>query len=526
MGAIPIGGGSDEPDPVYTDKADQSGVQPSTAACFDVLAELKAARPTGTPLMSIAAPGEEIDLSKTLFKQENEWGTDDNVPTDPESFTIGHMRPGIYGQRGGFTDRAQTAADGTFVAKPDYFEDMKAVFGNSKYFDIMRNHNQVLSTPGDQTITQLMEGEHHDGDGHEHGHSHRVSSAELEAATAAIQEKPDVPTTLLNFDSHSDMWLGPVPSGDESIAQWVNGVLKENPNIKDVYWVIPQDFKDNPDLKAKYFDQPGVSDPATGDKVFVHTQADSVLYFNTETAELSGKRPDDYSEDDPKYRMVNLHKRTLADLPDFTGQRTAVSIDLDFFANRGYDTSYGAEVAFKGDEGFKGLVQRMNELNIRPDYTTVSVSPEYVRSESMRELLRFSSLVGEATGNKPDGIAVAKENQINGTALHSGIQVDRVGVPALELTGALFAADARTTKPNDSLNLDEPSEELTAAIAATKQIYKAGTDDEAMQILRTLDRADGNANGTLEFEAIEALLVRVCKTGPDKRLSTKNPDGQ
>lgn len=547
MGAIPYGGGSDknDPAPVYTDKVEQSGVQPSTAACFDVIAELKSDRPSGQPLMDLAAPGQELDLSKVLFKQENEYSTPPDAATGQESFGVGHMRPGLYGHRSGFIDdRAETKEDASFVSKPDYFDDMKTVFGNSKYFDMMRNHNQVLSTPGDRTITQLMTGDQtkrHDGlihdDGghgeHEHyetdadgeRHSHRVSPEQLQSATAAIQEKPDVPTTLLNFDSHSDMWLGPVPKNDESIAQWVNAVLKENPNIKDVYWVLPQDFKDNPDLKDQYFDQPGVSDPERGDRVFVRTQPDSVLYFNTETAELSGKRPEDYSEDDPKYRMVNLHKRTLEDLPDFTGQRTAVSIDLDFFDNRGYDTAFDATVEYEGDKGFGQLVQRMKELNIRPDYTTVSASPEYVRTEHMRDLMRFASLVGEATGNPTDGIAVARENVINGTSLHEGIQVDRTGIPALELTHALFSNDARTQRPNDSLNLDQDSDELKAAIAATKQIYKASSDQEAMSILRSLDKSDGKENGTLEFEAIESLLVRVCKTGPDKRLTTKNPNG-
>ncbi len=536
MGATPINEGPDTdaaPAPVYTDKADQSSVQPSKESCFDVIAELKSERPSGKPLLELAGTGDQLDLSKILFKQENEGGgIPEDQPTDPESLEVGDTRPGLYGHRSGFmNDRAETTEDARFVEKPSYFEAMKEVFGNSKYFDVMRNHNQVLSTPGDKTITQLMDedGKAKPDDVHGHrdadGHSHRVDEAQLASATAAIQEKPDVPTTLLNFDSHSDMWLGPVAKNDENIAQWVNGVLRENPNIKDVYWVLPQDFKDNPDLKDKYFDQPGVSDPSLGDHVFVHTQPDSTLYFNTETAALSGTRPEGYSEDDPKYRMVNLHKRTLDDLPDFEGQRTAVSIDLDFFDNRGYDTSYSAQVNYQGDEGFGEFVQKMKEQNIRPDYTTVSASPEYVRSEHIRELLRFSSLVGEATGNPTDGIAVPRENEINGLAPHEGIQVERGGIPGLELTGALFSNDSRTQNPNDSLNLNVPSEELAAAIAATKQIYKTGSAEEATNVLQRLDSADGNANGTLEFEAIESLLVRVCKAGPDKRLSTKNPDG-
>lgn len=504
----------------YSDKTEQTDVTPSSQSCIDVVEELKSARPSGEPLMSNVAPELNPDLSQFLFKQDNERYSNPDEATDPESWRLGDMRPGIYGQRSGMLDshESDTADDASLVAKPDYFEDMKEVFGGSKYFDIVRNHNQVLSTPGDATWTQLMDGH---GDEHGDGHSHGYDERQLQAATAAIQEKPDTPTTLLNFDSHSDMWLGAVAEGDENIAQWVNGVLRENPNVDEIYWVIPKDFQQNDQWREAYFEQSGVSDPSTGDRVFVHTQPDSTLYFNKETAELSGKKPEDYSEE--KYRTVEFHKRTLDELPDLEGKRTALSIDLDFFDNRGFDTAYDASVDFKGEDGFRELVGTLKDRNIRPDYTTISASPEYVRTEHMRDLLRFSSLVSESIDGATDGIVVPAENIINGGRPHDGMRVDRVGIPAMELTHELFEIDARTKSPNDAIDLRRQSDELDAALEATAKVYQTANREESMKALQALDAMDGNANGIVEFEAMEALLQRVCRVTEEPMRLVKNP---
>lgn len=493
------GGDEQEPDP-FSDKLPQTEIEPSTESCINVVEELKAARPSGRPILSLVADSEVVDLTEYLFKQQNEMSGALDVATDPNGFAVGDMRPGLYGQRDGRkSERSQEGDATTVLEKPPYFEDMKTVFGNSKYFDLVRNHNQILSTPGNRNISQILNGD----------------KIGLDSATRAIQEKPDEPTTLLNFDSHSDMWSGPVHRGKESIAQWVNGVLRDNPNVNEVYWVIPKDFQDDPELRSKYFDHHG--EIPDNDRVFVHAQRDMTLYLNKESGELvmTGE-PEDYSEE--KYRKIEFHKRTLDELEDFSGKRTVVSIDLDFFDNRGYDTSFEAAVNYKGSEGFAEFVQTLKDRNIRPDFTTVSASPEYVRNDHMRELLRFSSLVAEATDAPLDAVAVPKENQVYSAYAHDGMQVDRSGVKALELFDALFKIDSQTQKPNDALDLNLEGEKLQLAIDATRRIYGAKTEQEAMKILQSLDSADGNPNGILEFEAIESLLVRVCRRIDSTRL--------
>lgn len=508
-------GGEDTAANKLTDRNPQTEIQPSPQACFDIVGALKEGR--NISLMSLVDPKLNPDLASYLFKQPNETsGIGDDDPTRPESMVIGEMRPGIYGQRENRSaDRLKDGPGTDMMALPPYFKDMQEVFGRSNYFDLVRNHNQVISTPDGQTIAQLGRAP---GDSPQHDHDHAADSETVEAARQAIQQKPDQPTVLFNFDSHSDMWTGPVQKGQESIAQWVNAVLKTNPNVNEVYWVLPQDFKDNKEIREFYFEHPG--EMPNYDTVFVTAPPDMTLYLDKDSGALLTKKPDNYSEE--AYRTIQFHKRTLDELPDFAGKRTAVSIDLDFFDNRGYDTTMEAAVNYKGDEGFQKFVQTLKDRDIRPDFTTVSASPEYVRSEHARELLRFSSLVAEATGAKMDAVAVPGENQVYSTKPHDSIQVNRADNPGLQLLYELFKADSRSNTPNDSIDLNVDSPKLKAALEATRRIYGTQSDQVAKQILQRLDQMDGNQNGVLEFEAIESLLLRVCAKQPPERLK-KDP---
>ncbi len=475
----------------------QTAVTPSARACIDALQLLN----EGRSMLSTAGSGVNQDLSVYLFKQQSEGGRrSDNPdrPTDPSSYTVGEMRPGLYGQR----DNGMTQRDAGEVAhlmdRPSYFATMREIFGQSQYFDLVRNHNQVISTPGDRTIAAL---------------SAPSPGETVDAATSAIQSAPDAPTVLLNFDTHSDMYTGATSDDQESIAQWVNSVLQHNPNVNEVYWVLPNDLRDNPDLNERYF-----AESATGnnvDPVFVNAARDMTVYLSRTSGALLTERPANYSEEN--YRAIQFHKRTMDELPDFAGRRAAVSIDLDYFDNRGYDTTAGAEVNYRSQQGFADFVEGMRRVNLQPVFTTVSASPEYVRSEHMRDLLRFSSLVEEATNAPTDAVVVPRENLVYPdptSQTHDGLQVNRQGNQSLEMLYEMFRVDSQTEHPNDSVNLNVESDELRAVIDATKRVYAAQSDEEARQILNRFDTADGNTNGIIEFEAIESLLVRLCRTTP------------
>jgi hypothetical protein len=152
-----------EPDSAQGDAAvkgkfEQTTIAPSSGACIDVVEELKAARPSGNPLLELVTPGKDPDLTRYLFKQPNESDASGDAATNPESLEIGDMRPGLYGQRS-LSDRTDKKDGEAVLGKPAYFKDMKEVFGRSEYFDLVRNHNQVMSTPGSRSIFSLMKGQ-------------------------------------------------------------------------------------------------------------------------------------------------------------------------------------------------------------------------------------------------------------------------------------------------------------------------------------------------------------------------------
>jgi hypothetical protein len=250
--------------------------------------------------------------------------------------------------------------------------------------------------------------------------------------------------------------------------------------------------------------------------VLVHHKPNLDLYLNREAGTILTEKPKDFSED--KYRTIKFHKVTLDELPNMKGRRVAASIDLDYFDNRGYDTSYDASTQYQGEAGFEKFVKALKDKEIKPVHTTVSASPEYVRSEHARDLLRFSSLVSDATIPKLDAVAVPRQDKVyGGEGPHTGIQVNREGSKGLTLFNELFKNDSRTRRPDDRLDIGRESQELLAAIDATKKIY--GVDDAgAKDVLKRFDKMDGIEDNIVQFESIEMLLNRVCKVGPEPEL--------
>lgn len=478
-------------------KGSQEAIEPSARACTKVLDELSKDMPSGKPLLSLVQPGLNPDLSSYLLKQPNESGGNPHADVSLDSMIIGDFRPGLYGQRTESPEERLRTGSGAMRDKPPYFAMMQSIFGNSQYFDLVRNHNQVLSEPGGRTLFDYIK---------------RIEQGATADATRVVSANPGESTTLINFDAHSDVYLddpGKTSKDKASIAQWVNGMLLKNPNINEVYWVLPDNFKTDPALRQHYFDHKG----APIDPVMVQSGPDVELYLNKKTGELTaGTKPKDFSEE--THRTIQFHKRTIDELPNMKGKRIAASIDLDYFDNRGYDTTVHASTPWAGDAGFQKFVQALHDKGIQPIHTSVSASPEYVRSENMRDLLRFSTLVADASKPKMDAVVVPKEHSIyNELGLkHSGIQVNRDS-KSLRLMYELFKNDSMTAKPDDALNLRESSDELTKGIEATKRIFGVG-EEKGKEILARLDKMDGKEDGVLEFESIEMLLNRLCQVKP------------
>lgn len=484
----------------------QSSIPQSAKQCTTVLSHLNGL--SGKPLLSILDPKLDPDLSKYHFKQENEYrGARDgkDAKTDVQSMTVGAMRPGVYGQRVEKPEDLKPQDAESMLERPAYFETAREIFSNSEYFDLVRNHNSVLSHPKDRGLGQFI------------NRLKQQDKKDVDKVSKALAGKDAANAVLINFDAHSDVFTTPIAKGGESIAQWVNGMLRENPNISEFIWVVPDNFKSDPNLRQHYFEHKGPI--PSNDSVLVHDPPEGVFYLDKDSGALiaTGK-PEDYSES--KYRTINYKKMTIDELPNLKGRNVVASIDLDYFDNRGYDTSYKAKASWQGEAGFVKFLDTLKSKDIKPIVTTVSASPEYVSKEHSRDLLRFAAHVSEASKSKMDEVVVPKQDAVYKSHLHQGAQVDR-STASLKLLFDMFKIDAETKSPTDSIDLGKEGEKRERTIEAVKKHFRV-EKDKALQILGKLDTADGNGNGVIEFEKIESLLLRVCKK-TDAEMLVKDP---
>ncbi|MDE6138504.1 MAG: hypothetical protein K2F57_03450, partial [Candidatus Gastranaerophilales bacterium] len=63
-----------------------------------------------------------------------------------------------------------------------------------------------------------------------------------------------IPEILVNFDTHSDIFLNyPVISeGNAGVENWINELIAKNPEIKEIYWVMPYEEAKNINLQTLF----------------------------------------------------------------------------------------------------------------------------------------------------------------------------------------------------------------------------------------------------------------------------------
>ncbi len=87
----------------------------------------------------------------------------------------------------------------------------------------------------------------------------------------------------------------------------------------------------------------------------------------------------------------------------------------------------------------------------------------------------------------------------------------------------MFAEDKQSKDPDGILQLSADDAEYNAVLADTAELFDVSAD-EASDILKNFDAKDGLVDSVIEFEAIEALLVRVAMKGIPEIHVRKNPE--
>lgn len=448
-----------------------------------VLAEVLDYSSAKPVLESIVAPGSDLRMANYRM-EKNE---DDPVPGgyyDDDGEPL--HRPGLYGNP---ADRRASEISGDSKPEPGYQQTLERLFKDTCIFEIVRNHNQAL----DVNIGGALK-------------------------SAGLNEKDEV--TLVNFDAHSDLWRGSVRDDACSIAQWVNRAIEQNPQLNEVIWALPNNFYEDPQLRRHFFNEQPKS---VGDRGFIRGPSDTKAYLHKETGRFTwDKAPENFAAESEKYRVIDIRKRPLSALPDLKGKNVILSTDLDGFDNRGFDTSLGAEVPWKGEKGFSDYLDTLEAKGVKPFMHLVSVSPEYLRKEHMEQLLEFAARAGDATKSKMDQIATNALNTRYG-GVHSGIRTEREGKPSLQFLYRMFAADQKSKDPDGILELGSNDPEYKEVIQDARSIFK--TDEKgAQKILENFDAKDGKTDGMIEFMSIEGVLVNLARAGKQELHPKKNPD--
>lgn len=221
--------------------------------------------------------------------------------------------------------------------------------------------------------------------------------------------KINIPSTLINFDTHSDIFVNSniLRFKESSVASWVNNLLAKYPEVEEIYWVLPPEvandtklniiFADNDlayldtpqplygnslnpkislthmlinPLSQKAYKQELLVDPITGN-----------INENTDNDELVKSL---FGKDKSQLRKVTIISCTEKTLPNLKDKDILLSIDADYTSNSGYDTIENFRFV-KTEAGinatFYSIFKTLEEKNITPRIISLSLSPQYLPTE-------------------------------------------------------------------------------------------------------------------------------------------------
>lgn len=76
----------------------------------------------------------------------------------------------------------------------------------------------------------------------------------LDVAEYAVKKGIKFPEIIINFDTHSDVYLNyPVmEQGAARVESWINELFVKNQNLKELYWVMPNEESNKPSLQTLF----------------------------------------------------------------------------------------------------------------------------------------------------------------------------------------------------------------------------------------------------------------------------------
>lgn len=228
----------------------------------------------------------------------------------------------------------------------------------------------------------------------------------LDVASYAEENGVKIPSVLINFDTHSDMYINHKTNVFDraGIDNWINIFLVRYPEVDEIYWVLPDELANDLSMRKifAYDDIPDLEnnidfclfgnllDTNLGWEYFVKTPLVNNVYEQDFYLDIDNSNILEIKNDyhlrflkkgfvnKRKFKLINCTAKTL---PDFKGKDVFLSIDADYISNSGNDTL--EHFAFNKNsyevrKSFISIFETIKNKNIHPVIISMTLSPEYL----------------------------------------------------------------------------------------------------------------------------------------------------
>lgn len=242
----------------------------------------------------------------------------------------------------------------------------------------------------------------------------------LDVIDYAKSKNIKIPKTIINFDTHSDMYVYKTinPKYGAHVYDWLNEYFAANPNAEELYWVMPLEEAINKDMQLEFITgyDDELFDIVQGniikDEKLVNPNVHQIPYIqyfvlNTKTSymkEVQNKKEAlEFIHKNPQYKTLKIITCTEKTLPDFKNKNVVLSIDSDYISNSGYDTTIGFSNNKSEQEikiAISKLLSTIKNKNIRPEIISLTLSPKYVPEEDEEQMYNFMQKFIKYSGKK------------------------------------------------------------------------------------------------------------------------------
>lgn len=285
---------------------------------------------------------------------------------------------------------ASILAYNNIIAPKQFEKSIKTVTQNTKVIDANTDHNQAL-----------------------------------DVSEYAKNKSIEIPSILINFDTHSDVYLNfkVLTAQGAGIENWINEYIAKNPNVDTIYWVMSTEAANNFKMQTFFAENKkqdlnwgtplfGNSIKDLNDFKFVFNPLSRTPYTQEFLIEPQTAIVNEYVEDskfakilfDPtaKYRKIKIINCTKETLPDFKDKKVFLSIDADYISNRGFDTAQNFKMIKNSrqvNQKFYSLFKTMDKKHIRPETISMSLSPQYLPKKNHEQVQNIFKYIIKTSGH-------------------------------------------------------------------------------------------------------------------------------